>query len=251
VPYLGHVISGKGVSPDPKNKAEAKSFIGVCSYYRRFIKGFPDTAAPIFDFARKNSRLPWGETQQAAFDVLRRTLVEASIGETGASKVGIGTTLTQRVDGKDVVVQRISRSLEKHEKSWAIRELEAMAVCWACQVFRPYMLGRRFEPCTDHERLKWTMEQRGSGRLARWALCLGGYEFDIRCRKGSLNGPADCLSRLPIDDEFGASVEVPATHGGQEPETKFLSAMLQEAEERLARRPPLLLRQESCQGCGH
>ena len=83
VKYLGHVVSAKGVSPDPE-KVEAiqawprsmsitdvKSFLGLASYYRRFIAGFANIAAPLHECTKKTTTFAWSTEAQAAFTKLK------------------------------------------------------------------------------------------------------------------------------------------------------------------------------------
>lgn len=72
---------------------------------------------------------------------------------------------------------------------------------WAIQKMRKYLEGYRFAVVTDHQSLKWLQQLKNpSGRLARWAISLQQYDFDIEYRKGVLNQVADALSRQPLPE---------------------------------------------------
>ena len=108
--------------PTPRNLTELRSFVGLCSYYRRFIPGFADMAAPLHALTRKNARFNWGPEQEKAFSRLKERLISAPILgmprdegtfylDTDASDKGIGAVLSQDQDGREVVLAYASRTL--------------------------------------------------------------------------------------------------------------------------------------------
>ena len=107
--------------------------------------------------------------------------------------------MCQKIEERECVIQYISRSLQPNERKWCARELEALAIVWACEQCRPYVIGTQFIVETDHESLKWLMEAKGPARLVRWALRLSEFEFEVRYKKGCANANADALSRFPIE----------------------------------------------------
>ena len=111
----------------------------------------------------------WNEEHQSIFDHLKTVLTTAPllhhpdydypfIIQCDASDKGIGAVLSQVIDGKVRVIQYISRPLREAEKKWTVREKEALAILWACESFRPFIIGTRFLVETDHQSLKWLME---------------------------------------------------------------------------------------------
>ena len=174
VNYLGHVVSADGVRPDPKKiKAvmqlspptsvrEVRSFLGLAGYYRRFIDGFAAMATPLYSLTKKGTTFAWGEKQQAAFDGLKRLLCTSPILayprrdrvfvlDCDASDEAAGAVLTQLdEEGKEIVVQYASYTFTGAEQRWPIMEKEAYAVVWAINVFRSYLLGRKFTVRTDN-----------------------------------------------------------------------------------------------------
>ena len=95
--------------------------------------------------------------------------------------------------------------MQAAEKKWSVMEKEALAIIWACEQFRHFLIGSRFLVETDHESLKWLKEAKSPARLVRWSLRLGEFDFDIRHRGNKANANADGLSRLPTQsgpDEF-------------------------------------------------
>ena len=117
-----------------------------------------------------------------------------------ASSTGIGFTLAQIQNGKEVVIAYNGRGLNQAEQNYSTTEREALALVEGIKKFQPYLHNRNFTVVTDHSSLRWLMNVKdASGRLARWALLLQQYDFNIVHRPGGNHGNADCLSRRPYD----------------------------------------------------
>ena len=238
IEYLGHVVSREGVAPnkqklkaifnypEPKNVKELSSFIGLASYYRKFIRLFAEKAHPLTKLTRKNVVWEWGDAQRDAFNRIKSSLTSQPILRypdfsrdfivyTDASGYGIGAVLAQmqrppqsadsQSDSSDqnneeeVVIAYTSKHLNDREVKWSVTEKEAYAIIHAVDVFKPYLYGRRFTVITDHRPLEWLMSKtEPSGRLARWALKLQEFDIAIGYRPGKSNQNADCLSRAPL-----------------------------------------------------
>jgi hypothetical protein len=196
--------------PAPTTVDQVRSFIGLASYYRRFVEGFARIASPLHLLLKKNTKFFWTDEQQKSFDVLRQKLVNAPILKypdytrtfhlyTDASGVGLGAVLSQTDDSAmEHPVAYISRTLNRAERNYAVIEWEGLAVVWAVKTFRHHLLGRYFLIVTDHAPLKCLMKPNNmSHRLNKWALYLQEYDFDIVYRPGRTNTNADALSRLP------------------------------------------------------
>ena len=225
VTYLGHVISVTGIRPDPMKTEKVKSFptpddvskvrqfIGLASYYRRFVPGFAKIAAPLHNLMKKEVTFSWTPECETAFCRLKEALISAPvlvyprfgpecefILETDASYVGLGAVLSQQQeDGRAHPVAYASRSLDPCEKRYGVTELETLGLVWAVRHFRPYLLGHRTTVYTDHSAcLSLLNHPRPSGKLARWALTIQEMDLVIKHRAGKANANADALSRNPL-----------------------------------------------------
>jgi hypothetical protein len=219
--YLGHLVKADGLRPDPlKVKAilemetptdatDVRSFIGMTGFYRSYIDNFAKTCEPSYNLTRIETKFNWNEKDKVAFEALKRSLANAPILyhpnfdypfiiETDASLKGLGAVLVQRYSGKTHVIQYISRTLQPTERKWHIRELEALGILWACEMFRVHVSQTKFLVESDHEILQWLMKLEKPARLVRWAIRLSEYTFEIRPKSDKLNVTADALSRLPM-----------------------------------------------------
>lgn len=221
VKYLGFVVNENGlqVDPDkiqpvinypvPTNLKDLRKLIGMGSWYRRFIPNFSTVMEPLNKLLRKNEPWKWTEEQELAFLELRTRLTTAPtltrpdfslpfILQTDASAVGVGAVLTQTHDDGEHVIAYASKTLTSAERKYSVTERECLAVIWAIRKYRPYIEGYHFTVVTDHSSLQWLHNLKNpTGRLARWALELLGYDYTIIFRKGALNHVPDALSRIP------------------------------------------------------
>ena len=221
VTFLGHRVSKEGVKPDPNNIAkimqwlepsnvtEVKQFLGIASYYRRFVRDFSDVAKPLTDLTKNESDLIWTTECQEAFNALKGALTGTEVMacpndtddfvlDVDASDFGIGAVLTQIQEGKERVVSYASRTLNKAERNYCVTDKELLAVRYFVEYFRHYLLGRKFLVRSDHQCLRWLFSLKNpSGRIARWIEILSAYNFSIEYRKGRNHGNSDGMSRCP------------------------------------------------------
>ena len=212
--------------PTPTNLKELRSFLGLANYYRRFVRGFSNIANPLNALTKKNVPFVWTVAYAEAFEKLKRALVSAPILAypnfrepfllfVDASSTGIGFTSAQIQNGKEVVIAYNGRGLNRPEQNYSTMEREALALVEGIKKFQPYLHNHKFTVVTDHSSLRWLMNVKdASGRLARWALLLQQYDFNIVHRPGRIHGNADCLSRRPYDSCEMSSLkkEEPQTH---------------------------------------
>ena len=223
VSYLGHIVSADGVRTDPAkiqrvkdwpvltSVREVRSFLGLASYYRRFVPGFAELARPLHKLTEAGRPFHWSEECERAFEDLKARLVSSPILaypsavdqfilDTDASDFGIGAVLSQQQDGAERVVAYASRSLTKAERNYCVTRKEMLAVVHFVRYFRPYLYGRRFKLRTDHGALKWLFGFRDPvGQVARWLQLLAEFDFEIEHRPGRCHTNADAMSRIPCN----------------------------------------------------
>ena len=221
VAFLGHIVSEGGVSTDPEkiravtewpvptHLREVRAFVGLCSYYRRFVEGFAGISAPLHDMTRKGRSFQWTPECQEAFQHLKAVLTSAPILampdedgtftlDTDAANSSIGAVLSQTQNGLERVVAYASRKLSKAEMNYCVTRRELLAVVYFVKYFKHYLLGRKFVVRTDHSALQWLKKTpEPIGQQARWIGFLEEFEFDVVHRPGRQHQNADALSRRP------------------------------------------------------
>ncbi|ROT64726.1 hypothetical protein C7M84_017331 [Penaeus vannamei] len=180
--------------PVPTCVADVKSFVGLCTYYRRFVKQFAQIASPLHQLTRKGARFEWSATCQVAFDILKRALVEAPVLpypdpaspyllDTDASAEGLGAVLSQVKDGKECVVAYYSAKFTDPEKNYCVTRKELLAIVKSTKHFHPYLYGAKFLIRTDHAALQWLKTLKApEGQLARWLGRLEQYHYEVQHR---------------------------------------------------------------------
>ncbi|PON68450.1 Ribonuclease H-like domain containing protein [Parasponia andersonii] len=216
--FIGHVVSGNGIYVDPTkveavsnwsrptNVSEIRSFLGLASYYRRFVEEFSKLASPLTQLTRKNIKFHWNDDCEKSFQELKHRSVTAPIlsipTESGgfvvysdASKNGLGCVLMQ--NGK--VIAYASRQLKECEKKYPTHDLELAAVVFALKIWRHYLYGERCKIYTDHKSLKYFFTQKELNmRQRRWLELVKDYDCEINYHLGKANVVADALSRKPL-----------------------------------------------------
>ncbi|MGH0125953.1 UNVERIFIED_CONTAM: hypothetical protein FKN15_025173 [Acipenser sinensis] len=220
--YLGYVV-GRGMIrpqeskveaiknwPRPINKKQVRAFLGIAGYYRRFVPDFATIAFPLTELTRNRCPLmvKWSPEAEKAFTTLKEALCSSPVlvvpdfskeflVQTDASEVGLGAVLSQEVDGVEHPIMFLSRKLEDREHNYAVIEKECLAIKWAIESLRYYLLGRQFTLITDHAPLTWMNQAKEkNARVMRWFLSFQQYKYSIRHRAGKLMGNADGLSRI-------------------------------------------------------
>lgn len=225
VKYLGHVLTKDGIQVDvsktdtvrsfpvPRNQKELRSFLGLCNYYRKFVKGYSRITNPLTALLCKDAPFIWSEECQSAFDKLRTALTTSPVLAypdhnkpftltTDASGSAIGYILGQ-IDstGIERVIAYGGRSLNQHERKYPVSEKEGLAIVEGIKTYHVYLASQPFKIFTDHAALKWLNNvKQSTGRLARWAVLLQGYKYEIHYKPGKKNEVADALSRRPYPE---------------------------------------------------
>lgn len=224
VSYLGHVISDKGVQPNPikikaihdfptpKNPKTIKTFLGLVGYYRKFINDFAKIAKPLTLLLKKDVPFIWSKEQEESFATFKNILMSEPLLQypdftkefvltTDASNFAIGSVLSQGEIGKDLPIAYASRTLNGAEQNYSTTEKELLAIVWSVNHFRPYLYGTTFTIVTDHKPLTWLFNCKDPGsRLVRWRLKLSEYNYKIIYKPGKINSNADALSRAFPED---------------------------------------------------
>ena len=219
--YLGFIISEDGIKPDDKKieairslpaltcVKEVRSFIGMCSYYRRFIPNFSQIAEPIVSLTRKYANFKWSDVHQKAFQYLKDSLTCVPLLSypdsnvpyvlyTDASDTCIGACLTQVCDGEEKTIYYLSHKLSRTQCRWSVVEKEAFAIHFSLQKLDYYLHNASFVIRTDHKPLKYLLEsQMQNKKIQLWALSMSGYNCSIEYIAGTTNTCADLLSRHP------------------------------------------------------
>ncbi|GBG80269.1 hypothetical protein CBR_g30635 [Chara braunii] len=225
--YLGHDVSAEGIRsedakvasirdwPRPQTVTEVRSFLGMCDYYRNFVKNYSTVASPLTDLTQLDTPWDWSDECEAAFKQLKHALMNHEvlmvpdpqkpfIVTTDASQYDIGAVLAQQ-DGKKMPSKKLAKSTYERE----LYALYKALVHW-----RHFLLGRFFYFRTDHQTLKWTKTQPAlSDALKRWIEVIDHYDFKLEYLKGEYNKVADALSRRAdylgtLVSKFGISEEV-------------------------------------------
>lgn len=232
--YLGHVLGHGIIRPQvgkveaikqaerPVTKKQVRSFLGLVGWYRRFIPNFSARAVALTELTKKNkpNKLNWTTDCDRAFMDLKDALCKESVlqspdfeqpftVQTDASQFGLGAVLLQGEQGHLRPIAFISRKLLPRETRYSTVEKECLAVKWALDSFRYYLMGRKFKLETDHRALVWLGRMKDTNaRITRWFLAVQPFDFEVLYRTGSENCTADFLSRTPrvVSREGGGNV---------------------------------------------
>ncbi|GBG81589.1 hypothetical protein CBR_g32581 [Chara braunii] len=221
ISFLAYVVTRGGSRLDSR-KVEAvreattrtsltqvRAFLGLASYYRRFIKGFAAIARPLTNLLRKDQPLNWDAECERAFCALKEALASAPILIrpdperqflliTNWQPEAISAILAQKgKDGREHVVEYASKTVPDERKNDSAPQGECYAVVWGIQHFHSYLYGQKFLLITDHEPLLALKKLTNyTGMIGRWAVRLQEYDFDIVHRKTERHENADGLTRL-------------------------------------------------------
>jgi transposase InsO family protein len=220
VSFLGHIIDAQGIHTDPdkvrqiknwatpENLTEVRIFLGLTSYYRRFVKEYARIASPMYDLTRKDVDFHWSEEQENAFVTLKKELVQSTelaypipdiggfILDTDASGVAIGAVLSQIQGGEEKILAFGSRCLSQAEKNYCVTRRELLAVVYFMCYYKHYLIGTTVRVRTDHGSLRWLQNMRNpTGQVARWKERLAPFTWIIEHRPGKQHQNADALSR--------------------------------------------------------
>lgn len=254
IKFLGFIISGSGVKsnpdkvdpikrwPTPTNLNELQRFLGICTFYHKFIRGLAELAAPLYKLLKKDVDWHWNSECKKSFVSLKRELTnlpELAYPDSNlpydmhcdASNVALGIVLVQ--GGRPVAYA--SRTLSPAEKNYSTTERECLAVFWGLVYMHCYVHGATLVIHTDHAALKALLSTKEpKGRIARWIIGIWNYEFTIVHRKGVDNTDADSLSRLEIEPRVThiATQEVLPDLATAQKEDRFIQEVLENIDKK-------------------
>lgn len=233
VDFLGHRVGREGLTQEtaktqamidwqqPTKKRQVQQFLGLANYYRKFVEGFSDIAAPL---TRLTGSVPftWGEEEQSAFERLKRGLATAPVLalpdvtlpfviHSDSSSKAVGAVLQQDQGRGLQPLGYMSAMLLPAERAYPVHEQEMLAIVRALSQWRHLLVGQRVEVKSDHHSLQQFFTQRQlSKRQVRWMEELAQYDVSIHYIPGRKNGAADALSRKEeeeAEDQEGATFE--------------------------------------------
>lgn len=226
--FLGHVVCKQGLIVDPAKIAiivslpaptsvrQLRATLGHTRYYMKFIWGYAHITAPMEKLLKKDTKFTWTEDCQRSLDILKENMVNVPIlvfpdwrkvfhVHVDASSIALGTVLAQQGVGEiDHPMAFSSRKLSTAENNYTTTEREGLAMVYALQKYRHYLLGGHFKMYTNHSALRYLVKKLVLGeRICRWLLLFQEYDFEVIVKLGKHNTRRDHLSRLESGEEGG------------------------------------------------
>lgn len=224
IEFLGYEISNSTIKPTnekicavekfpiPVNIHNVRQYLGLTSYFRKFIPKYAENSKPLSELLHKNTAWTWGPAQQRAFDKLKLALIQNPVLQifdnnlecriyTDASRIGIGGIFVQIKNSKEHPVAYFSKQTTVEQQKYHSFELETLAVVMTVQKFRHYIFGRKFTIITDCSAVVSTFKKAElNPRIGRWVLELSEYNYEIKHRTNQHMRHVDALSRNPITE---------------------------------------------------
>jgi hypothetical protein len=229
VTYLGHKVSEQGVevledkvqaiaqAPAPSDKQQLQSWIGMVTYYDKFLPNLSTVLEPLHMLLRKNVVFKWSDKQETAFKKCKRLLqtspvlchydpAKPLILTVDASAYGLGAVLSHKLEDGEHAIAYKSRKLSAAEKNYGQVDKEALAISFGVSKFHKYLYGRFFTIVTDHKPLLGLLgegkkiPEMTSPRLQRFAIKLSAFNYQLVHKPGKEISNADGLSRLPMSN---------------------------------------------------
>ncbi|KAM2645801.1 hypothetical protein EV1_019313 [Malus domestica] len=222
---LGHIISENGIEvdklkidlmrhlPSPTSVREVRYFLGHACFYRGFIKNFSKVAQPLCRLLQKDVAFDFNEECTTSFNQLNELLTTTPIIVPpdwslpfelmcDVSDYALGVVLGQRKDKRPHVIYYASRTLNDVQLNYSVTEKKLLAVVFALDKFRSYLIGTKVIVFTDHATLKYLLTKKDvKPRLICWMLLLQEFDIEIWDKKGSENVVADHLRRMVHNEE--------------------------------------------------
>lgn len=234
VTYLGFILSKEGITPDPskvkaivdmpppKNVKEVQRFMGMVTFLTKFIPNRSEIMEPISSLISNKNAFVWAPPQQAAFNKIKELLTSApclaiydstkpTYLSCDASTHGLGAVLMQGEGAVKKPVAYVSRTLTSAEANYANIEREALALTWASDRLKNFLIGKHYTIETDHKPLLQIFQTKNlddlSPRLQRFRLRMMRYDYSVTYTPGRNLFVADALSRNPLPSEDDNELE--------------------------------------------
>lgn len=200
--------------PPPNSVRQLRTTLGHTGYYRKFIKGYVQITTSMEKLLKRDAKFEWTQECQRSLDILKENMVTVPIlvfpnwkvsfhVHVDASSIALGVILAQpREGGLDHLIAFANMKLSLVEHNYTMTEREGLAMVYALQKFRHYLLGAHFKMFTNHSMLKYLVNKTVlGGKIYRWLLLFQEYDFEIIVKIGRLNTRLDHLSRLESGEE--------------------------------------------------
>ena len=214
-------------APTPRNVTELKCYLGLLTYYGKFLPHLATRLAPLYELLKNQTRWRWTAAQEKAFHESKELLSSSPLLvhydlqlpltlACDASSYGIGAVLAHHMpDGSEKPIAYASRTLNQAERNYSQLEKEGLSLVFGIKRFYAYLFGRPFELVTDHQTLLGLLKEnrstspQASARIQRWLLYLSMFEYVLKFCRTTAHTNADALSRLPLPVEPAITTTLP------------------------------------------
>ena len=229
--FLGHRIDAKGLhpleekveaiksAPTPRNVTELKSYLGLLTYYGKFLPHLATRLAPLYELLKQQTRWRWTAAQEKAFHESKELLSSSPLlvhyDLQLPLTLGCAVLAHRMSDGSEKPIAYASRTLNQAERNYSQLEKEGQSLVFGIKRFYAYLFGRPFELVTDHQPLLGLLKEnrstspQASARIRRWSLYLSMFEYVLKFRCTTAHTNADALSRLPLPVEPAITTILP------------------------------------------
>lgn len=222
IQFLGLIINSLGVKMDPErvraiqdyprptDLSKLSKFLGVISWYCKFVRDLSHLAHPLNNLKKKGVKFKWSLQCDESFTKLKCEISKDTLLhfpdfshpfyiQTDASDYGIAGKIYQIINNEHKIIAFASRSLTQTEQNYCTSKKEALAAIWACEKWHYYIDLTKFYLVSDHSALKYLFSNsQPKGQNARWLLRLQNFDYEFIFKAGKENIIPDALSRAPL-----------------------------------------------------
>lgn len=237
IEFLGYVLSSDGLStrvaklqaikeyPVPKDEHGMRRFMGLASFFRRFVAKFSEKARPLTELTKKNVLFQWGEAEQRSCDLIKRSLIGEPVLKlfdatketelhTDASSHGLAGMLMQKDEAGHLnLVHCFSKKTSDTEAKYHSSKLELMAIVWSLDRMRSWLIGIHVTIVTDCQALVYMNGLKTTNlQITRWFDLLQDFDIEVKHRPGASMSHVDALSRAPTETSSDTLDELISNH---------------------------------------